>query len=67
MPAAANLTGSANDAVTAADIAALKLDADLRSVGLQYGGRRWAQRRRSFSGLVRAFFTAGTRGLLASH
>lgn len=63
------LTGNGNDgAVTAADIAALKLDADLvvlsacNTAGA--GGRSAGE---AFSGLVRSFFTAGTRGLLASH
>lgn len=63
------LTGNANDgAVTAADIASLKLDADLVVLSAcNTAGADGRSAGEAFSGLVRSFFTAGTRGLLASH
>ncbi|MBV9835336.1 MAG: CHAT domain-containing protein [Alphaproteobacteria bacterium] len=62
------LTGTSSDAVTAADIAALKLDADLVVLSAcNTAGADGRSAGEAFSGLVRAFFTAGTRGLMASH
>src|SRR5262249_7766221 len=53
--------------LTAAEVAALKMDADwvvLSACNTAAGGRRGAE---AFSGLARAFFYAGARALLVSH
>jgi CHAT domain-containing protein len=61
--------GGATDALlTAADVAALRLDADLVVLSAcNTAGPDGRSAGEAFSGLARAFFTAGTRGLMASH
>jgi CHAT domain-containing protein len=65
------LTGAGNGAealLTAADVAALRLDADLVVLSAcNTAGPDGRSAGEAFSGLARAFFTAGTRGVLASH
>ncbi|MCW5747172.1 MAG: CHAT domain-containing protein [Alphaproteobacteria bacterium] len=54
--------------LTAADIAALRLDADLVVLSAcNTAGPDGRSAGEAFSGLARSFFTAGTRGVLASH
>jgi CHAT domain-containing protein len=54
--------------LTAADIAAIRLDADLVVLSAcNTAGPDGRSAGEAFSGLARAFFTAGTRGLMASH
>ncbi|HJQ59786.1 MAG TPA: CHAT domain-containing protein, partial [Vineibacter sp.] len=54
--------------LTAADVAALRLDADLVVLSAcNTAGPDGRSAGEAFSGLARAFFTAGTRGVLASH
>ncbi|WP_178130644.1 CHAT domain-containing tetratricopeptide repeat protein [Reyranella sp. CPCC 100927] len=65
------LTGQGNGAealLTAADVAALRLDADLVVLSAcNTAGPDGRSAGEAFSGLARSFFTAGTRGLMASH
>jgi len=54
--------------LTAADVAALRLDADLVVLSAcNTAGPDGRSAGEAFSGLARSFFTAGTRGLMASH
>ncbi|HEX2887686.1 CHAT domain-containing tetratricopeptide repeat protein [Vineibacter terrae] len=54
--------------LTAADIAALRLDANLVVLSAcNTAGPDGRSAGEAFSGLARSFFTAGTRGVLASH
>ena len=54
--------------LTAADIAALRMDADLVVLSAcNTAGPDGRSAGEAFSGLARSFFTAGTRGVLASH
>ncbi|HJQ55355.1 MAG TPA: CHAT domain-containing tetratricopeptide repeat protein, partial [Vineibacter sp.] len=65
------LTGQGNTGealLTAADVAALRLDADLVVLSAcNTAGPDGRSAGEAFSGLARSFFTAGTRGLMASH
>ncbi len=65
------LTGQANGTeslLTGADIAAIRLDADLVVLSAcNTAGPDGRSAGEAFSGLARSFFTAGTRGLMASH
>jgi CHAT domain-containing protein len=65
------LTGQGNGTdslLTAADIAAIRLDADLVVLSAcNTAGPDGRSAGEAFSGLARSFFTAGTRGLMASH
>ncbi len=65
------LTGAGAGAealLTAADIAALRMDADLVVLSAcNTAGPDGRSAGEAFSGLARSFFTAGTRGVLASH
>lgn len=54
--------------ITAADLAAIRLDADMVVLSAcNTAGPDGKSAGEAFSGLARAFFTAGTRGLMASH
>ena len=54
--------------ITAADLAAIKLDADMVVLSAcNTAGPDGKSAGEAFSGLARSFFTAGTRGLMASH
>ncbi|MBX3503495.1 MAG: CHAT domain-containing protein [Alphaproteobacteria bacterium] len=54
--------------ITAADLAALRLDADMVVLSAcNTAGPDGKSAGEAFSGLARSFFTAGTRGLMASH
>jgi CHAT domain-containing protein len=65
------LTGQGNGPeamITAADLAAIRLDADMVVLSAcNTAGPDGKSAGEAFSGLARAFFTAGTRGLMASH
>lgn len=54
--------------ITAADLAAIRLDANMVILSAcNTAGPDGKSAGEAFSGLARAFFTAGTRGLMASH
>lgn len=54
--------------ITAADLAAIRLDANMVVLSAcNTAGPDGKSAGEAFSGLARAFFTAGTRGLMASH
>ncbi len=60
--------GGTEALLTAADVAALRLDADLVVLSAcNTAGPDGRSAGEAFSGLARSFFTAGTRGLMASH
>ncbi len=65
------LTGAGTGAeslLTAADVASLRLDANLVVLSAcNTAGPDGTSAGEAFSGLARAFFTAGTRGVVASH
>ena len=62
-------TGTGPEAmITAADLAAIRLDANMVVLSAcNTAGPDGKSAGEAFSGLARAFFTAGTRGLMASH
>ncbi|HKU96666.1 MAG TPA: CHAT domain-containing tetratricopeptide repeat protein, partial [Vineibacter sp.] len=68
-PVLLTAAGTGGDALlTAADVAGLRLDADLVVLsGCNTAGADGRSAGEAFSGLARAFFTAGTRGVMASH